>query len=61
MKLAKGIKVPRAVKAQAALMYPTDRAAEKSFIRANAAAIHANETRAKSRGKEKKEGETTAK
>jgi hypothetical protein len=57
MKLAKGIKVPTAVKAMAALMYPTDRHAEKSAIRSEAAAIHANETRARSRGKDKKEDE----
>jgi hypothetical protein len=57
MKLAKGIKVPTSVKIAAALRHPTDRHAEKSAIRAEAAAIHANEIRAKSRGKDKKEDE----
>lgn len=55
MKLAKGIKVPTAVKAMAALMYPTNRTAERSYIRANAEAINANETKARSRGKDKKD------
>jgi hypothetical protein len=57
MKLAKGIKVPTSVKAMAALMYPTDRHAEKAIIRSEAAAIHANESKARNRGKEKKEEE----
>jgi hypothetical protein len=55
MKLAKGIKVPTSVKIMAALRHPTDRTAEKSVIRSEAAAIHANEVRARSRGKDKKE------
>jgi len=55
MKLAKGIKVPTEVKARAALQYPLDRHAEKASIRSEAAALHANETRARNRGKEKKE------
>jgi hypothetical protein len=54
-RLAKGIKVPREVKVLAALSYPTDRVLEKSFIRASAAVIHANDVRAKTRGKEKRE------
>jgi hypothetical protein len=54
-RLAKGIKVPRALKTLAALVYPTDRHAEKAIIRSEAAVIHANEVRAKTRGKEKRE------
>jgi hypothetical protein len=61
MKLAKGIKVPTSVKAMAALQHPLDRHAEKAAIRAEAAAIHANETRARNRGKEKKEESEAAK
>lgn len=57
MALAKNIKVPRSVKILAALRHPTDRHAEKSMVRSEAAAIHANEARAKSRGKDKKEDE----
>lgn len=53
--LAKGIKVPRAVKAMAALMYPTDRTTERGVIRSLAQSLHANEQIAKTRGKDKKE------
>jgi hypothetical protein len=60
-KLAKGIKVPTSVKLHAAMLYPLDRAQEKAFIRADAAAIHTNEVRAKSRGKDKKDGDSAAK
>lgn len=54
-RLAKGIKVPREVKVLAALLHSTDRHAEKAMIRASAYEIHANELRAKTRGKDKKE------
>lgn len=54
-RLAKNIKVPREVKVLAALSHPTDRRAEKAAIRTAAAEIHANEVRAKTRGKDKKE------
>lgn len=54
-RLAKGIKVPREVKAMAALFHATDRRAERADIRAAAAEIHRNEVFAKTRGKEKKE------
>jgi hypothetical protein len=60
-KLAKGIKVPTSVKLHAAMLYPLDRTQEKAFVRASAAALHANETRAKSRGKDKNDGATASK
>ncbi len=52
-RLAKNIKVTRELKVLAAMLHPTDRHAEKSMIRASAAEIHANELRAKTRGKPK--------
>lgn len=54
-RLAKGIKVPRSVKVLAAMVHPTDRHAEKAVIRSLAAEIHANEVRAKTRFKDKKD------
>jgi hypothetical protein len=54
-RLAKGIKVTREIKVLAALSHPTDRHAEKAVIRSLAAEIHANEVRAKTRFKDKKE------
>jgi acyl carrier protein phosphodiesterase len=54
-RLAKNIKVTREIKVLAAMLHPTDRHAEKAMIRSSAAEIHANEVRAKTRFKDKKE------